>query len=86
MGFGKTICKQLEERLQEHLQAKAEMGEGQPSSLPSKEKSEDLELFTACSSEARVGGNLKTHLPSFPLSPVAAKSPSKLKLRLQHIT
>ena len=80
VGFGKTICTQLEERLQRHLKAEGETG--QPSSLPLQEKSKDSENLkhpTACPSEERVDA-LKTHLPSFPLSPVATKSPPKLQV------
>ena len=80
VGFGKTICTQLEERLQRHLKAEGETG--QPSSLPLQEKSKDsenLQHTTACPSEERVDA-LKTHLPSFPLSPVATKSPPKMQV------
>ena len=81
LPFGKTICMQLEERLQRHLQAETDAG--QPSSLPLKEKSRDSENLvqlhpSTCSAEERVEA-LKTHLPSFPLSPVAAMSPPKLQ-------
>jgi len=81
VGFGKTICTQLEEKLQRHLQAETDAG--QPSSLPLKEKSRDSENLvqlhpSTCSAEERVEA-LKTHLPSFPLSPVAAMSPPKLQ-------
>ena len=79
VGFGKNICAKLEDRLQRHRQADA----GQSSSLPLKEKSSgsgsgnSIPLCPISSSEAKVDTPkyITSHLPSFPLSPVAPKSP-----------
>ena len=83
VGFGKTICAQLEERLQRHREAEAE-AEGKASGQLLNEKSgvseNSVPLPPTSSSEDMVTALKKktvdtSHLPSFPLSPVPPKSP-----------
>ena len=81
VGFGKTICTQLEERLQRHREAETETeatATDPPSPLHLNENRRG-------SPEERVDALKKKktancHLPSFPLSPVASKSPQKLRV------
>ena len=74
VGFGKGICAQLEEKLQKHRMAKSDSGE-QTLSTSVEKNTGSFENSSPNSRYSNPHWAEPSRLPSFPVSPVAVKSP-----------